>query len=193
MAATERSTTPGTSPSLNPTSPDRAILTGIADQQESALTLLYNRYSGVIYAIALRITQDATRAEEVVQDVFYAVWRDARKFDWEREVCPWLLGIARHRAIDTTRGRHYWQHARTTRLYKEVVDQRDAVTDALLDEMQLQTALAQLPPDQQITIELAYYQGLTCIQIAAYQALPLGTVKTRLRLAQTKLRELLVR
>lgn len=169
---------------------DVKLLAAIASTNETALGLLYDRYGKLVYRIAFRIIGEATRAEEVVQDVFHAVWRDACSFDMHRAVRPWLSSITCYRAIDATRGRNRWHNTLTVYLEDEVADAHTA-TDAILDQLQVRAALQVLSHEQRIVIELAYYEGFSCSEIAAYMAIPLGTVKTRLRLGLMKLRTFL--
>lgn len=177
---------------LDATAPDSTLLLLITHSNETALKLLYDRYSALVYTIALRITREPAHAEEVAQDVFHAVWRDARSFEPHQPVRPWLLGITRHRAIDATRGRNNWHDARTVSLNDEiVVANAQQTTDSQIEKLHMRAAVEALPHDQRTTIELAYYEGFTCVQIAARQSIPLGTVKTRLRLGLMKLHGLL--
>lgn len=178
----------GTTPS------DHALIAHICQGREDALAHLYDRYGGVLYTIALRITGDRSTAEEVIQDVFHAVWRSAGGFHIEGDVRGWLFGITRHRAIDATRGRHYRAHEKNIAL--DDLRTTSATTDveaqalSTLGRQAMRSILATLPAEQRHVIELAYYAGCTCADIATRTSTPLGTVKTRLRLAMTKMREL---
>jgi RNA polymerase sigma-70 factor (ECF subfamily) len=148
-----------------------------------------------VYTIAARITADHAVAEEVVQDVFQAVWQSAATFQPQSSFVGWLVGITRHRAIDATRSRRY-----RSRLYEDIFDDErlasavrseDGHDDALLLRFTMRAALDELPPAQRRTIELAYYGGLTHVEIAEQIGEPIGTIKSRLRLGLTKLRVLL--
>ena len=103
----------------------------------------------------------------------------------------WLIGIARHRAIDMTRSRRYRARAREGVLDEHVAGATDTSTDALLLQTVVHAALAELPSTQREAIELAYYGGLTHVEIATRLGEPVGTVKSRMRLALTRLRKLL--
>lgn len=178
------------------TLPDAELLALVRRRQESALGALYDRHGRLIYAIALRITGDRETAEEVVQDVFQNVWQAAGSFQPEiGAFSAWLLGIARHRAIDATRSKRERARAREQTLDADwpiVADTSvpGAVEQRLLSDA-IRVALAALPANQRQAIELAYYGGLTRAEIAERLNQPLGTVKTRLRLGLLKLRDLL--
>jgi RNA polymerase sigma-70 factor (ECF subfamily) len=175
---------------------DEELMALVLRRQEAALGAIYDRYIRLVYAVALRITGDRETAEEVVQDVFQNVWQAAGSFQpGVGSFVAWLMGITRHRAIDATRSKRERARAREqtlddvrptgeeTSLDREVAQRllRDAVREAL----------DALPANQRQAIELAYYGGLTRAEIAERLNEPLGTVKTRLRLALLKLRDLL--
>jgi len=174
---------------------DEELIARVLRREEPALSALYDRYCRLIFTIALRITGDRQSAEEVMQDVFQAVWQSAGSFQPNGSFQAWLIGIARHRAIDATRSRRYRSRAR-----EEVFDDErltrsasaaDAQTDALLLRHAVRAALAKLPQQQRQTLDLAYYGGLTCREISLQLGEPLGTVKSRMRLGLLRLREIL--
>lgn len=176
--------------------PDTELLALVRRGEEAALGALYDRHGRLIYAIALRITGDRETAEEVVQDVFQNVWQAAATFQPELGAfSSWLLGIARHRAIDATRSKRERARAREQTLDQERMIVSDsslvgAVEQRLLRDA-VREALGALPANQRQAIELAYYGGLTRAEIAERLNEPLGTVKTRLRLGLLKLRDVL--
>ena len=175
---------------------DEELMALVLRRQEAALGALYDRYVRLVYAVALRITGDRETAEEVVQDVFQNVWQAAGSFQpGVGSFAAWLLGIARHRAIDATRSKR--ERARTReqtlddlRPAGEAASLEREVGQRLLRDA-VRAALEALPANQRQAIELAYYGGLTRIEIAERLNEPLGTVKTRLRLGLLKLRDLL--
>lgn len=176
---------------------DEALLGLITQREEAALGALYDRYAALVYTIALRITGDRQTAEEVMQDVFQSVWQTAGGFQQTLgAVSGWIVGIARHRAIDATRTKR--ERARTrevTGIDQTTLPFAAPAADAGIEHYALseavRTALADLPQNQRQAIELAYYGGLTRVEIAERLGEPLGTVKTRLRLGLSKLRDLL--
>ncbi|GAB4426444.1 MAG: sigma-70 family RNA polymerase sigma factor [Chloroflexi bacterium OHK40] len=175
---------------------DDELLALVARHDEGALGVIYDRYSGLVYTIALRITGDRQTAEEVMQDVFQGVWQTAGSYQAGRGACAaWLIGIARHRAIDATRSRRERARAREQTIEQGAVLETAGGTDPELSDLDVReavrAALDALPPAQRQAVELAYYGGLTRVEIAERLGEPIGTVKTRLRLGLLKLRDLL--
>jgi len=173
---------------------DQAALARMARGDHDGLAELYDRHARPIYSLALRILQDPSDAEDVVQEVFSQAWQQAGRYDPSRgAVAAWLLTVARSRAIDRLRARR----ARPENLMDEravlnIVDLGQAQDEQVLSAEQIarvRAALGDLPVLQRVAIELAYYEGLTHAEIAARLEQPLGTVKTRIRLALLKLRD----
>jgi RNA polymerase sigma-70 factor (ECF subfamily) len=173
---------------------DEALLTRISRGESDALGVLYDRYARVATAIAFRVLGEHGAAEDVVQEAFLAVWRRVDSFDPSRgSVRCWLLTITRNRAIDRRRGRH--AHAlQDTAL--DGVAFRLATTDeetfetvvSSVEAERIRDALFTLPLEQREAIELAYFGGLTHLEIAQRTGAPLGTIKGRMRLGLHKLR-----
>ncbi|WP_322513129.1 sigma-70 family RNA polymerase sigma factor [Chloroflexus sp.] len=174
---------------------DELLIDLIVQREEAALGALYDRYASLVYAIALRITGDRQTAEEVMQDVFQNVWQTAGGFRQQTgAVSGWMIGIARHRAIDALRSKR--ERARSRELSGVDLGVMPAAMGGVEDDVEqralreaVRAALADLPPAQRQAIEMAYYGGLTQTEIAERLGEPLGTVKTRLRLGLTKLRD----
>jgi len=171
---------------------DRAVLARIAGGELAALEDLYDRYKTMAYSIAYRITNDATLAEDVVQDAFLGAWRNAARYVQGRgSVKTWLLSIVHHRAIDAIRRRRP-----TTELPEIDAGLPDALTlpdvwaevSASLDSVSVREALVALSDVQREALELAYFGGLTQQEIAARTGTPLGTVKSRMRLGLLAMR-----
>jgi RNA polymerase sigma-70 factor (ECF subfamily) len=169
---------------------DSDLIRRVGDQDDAALLALYDRYNRQAFGLAFRILGDAANAEEVVQDAFLSLWRNAKSFDTARGgVRTWLLTIVHNRSIDRIRA----ARSRATGVDLEVADYAgmttdpwDEVTDRL-DGAQVRSAVADLPPDQRAAIEMAYFQGFTHHEIADRTGIPLGTIKGRLRLGLRKL------
>jgi len=175
---------------------DRAVLALVTDGQLDALQELYDRYRTMAYSIALRITTDPSQAEDVVQDAFLGVWRNASRYvEGRGSVKTWLLSIVHHRAVDAVRRRRP-----TTALPERETTPPPALTlpdiwnevAAGLDRDAIAGAMATLTEVQREAIELAYWGGLTQQEIAARTGAPLGTVKSRVRLGLLALRRALV-
>ena len=171
---------------------DRAALARIAGGELAALEYLYDRYKTMAYSIAYRITNDATLAEDVVQDAFLGAWRNAARYvEGRGSVKTWLLSIVHHRAIDAIRRRRP-----TTELPEIDAGLPDALTlpdvwaevSASLDSVTVREALVALSDVQREALELAYFSGLTQQEIAERTGTPLGTVKSRMRLGLLAMR-----
>ncbi|MEO5885912.1 MAG: sigma-70 family RNA polymerase sigma factor [Candidatus Limnocylindrales bacterium] len=175
---------------------DRAVLARIATGELHALDELYERYKTMAYSIAYRITNDATLAEDVVQDAFLGAWRNAERYITGRgSVKTWLLSIVHHRAIDAVRRRRP-----TTELpeREEVPPAQFQLPDvwsevsAKLDAETVREALTVLSDVQREAIELAYFGGLTQQEVSERTGTPLGTVKSRMRLGLLAMRRVLL-
>ncbi len=172
---------------------DETLLGLIRSQDESALSSLYERYSRLLYSIALRITGDSGSAEEITQDVFQAVWQRAAQFRPNSgSVQAWLGGIVRHRALDEVRSR--WHRARQNEFTLDTMPDLQAAMERGWEHLSIlradmRAALARLPVKQRQALELAFYGGLTSQEIAARLGESVGTIKSRLRLGLDKLRD----
>jgi RNA polymerase sigma-70 factor (ECF subfamily) len=163
---------------------DAALVARIVQRDESALAALYDRYSGMLSSVLNRILRDSQAAEEILQDIFYQLWRSATQFDASRGSLPgWLLVIARNRAISRLR-RH--NPASGEELLENTVVLATNLESTIAQQQlvgKVKGALDSLPKEQRAAIELAYFEGLTHSEIAERTGDPLGTVKTRLRSA----------
>jgi len=159
------------------------LLQRLAAGEREALAAFFDRYASLVNALALRILGDPAEAEDVVQEVFVQVWRQAERFDRERGTPEaWLCTIARSRALDRRR-------RRTARREDPAESGRDGgVPPHTADELAVRQALARLPPEQREALELAYYEGLSQTEIAVRLSAPLGTIKTRMRTGLIRLR-----
>ena len=181
-----------------PPSEDTVLMQRIARQEQAALSLLYDRYARMMYSLAYKILGTAEEAEEVVLDVFSQVWRTAERYDSQRSrTDSWLFLLTRSRALDRIRRRQRKAkviEAATIATKVSLTTSGITPEEALMitdRHQQVKLALAQIPPEQRQIIELAYYQGLSQSQIAKQTGISLGTVKTRVRLGLSKLKQLL--
>ncbi len=174
---------------------DVELLRRVAAGDQDALLTLYDRYGRLVYSLAYRMLQDHQLAEEVTQDVFTRVWQSAASFDPERSsFTTWLTSITRNRTIDVLRRRRVrgLTGAGEAELNTAITRADERLSPEFhLEALAVREALAQLPETQREVLELAYFQGMTQREIAEYLNIPLGTVKTRMRLGMIKLRELL--
>jgi RNA polymerase sigma-70 factor, ECF subfamily len=162
------------------------IIGRIAHGQQTALGELFDRYAGLVNGIALRILREPADAEDVVQEVFVQAWRQADRYDRSRGTPEaWICTLARTRALDRLR--------RRTSRREEPSETAPATTAAppQVESLAVRKALEALTLNQRKALELAYYEGLTQSEIAERLGEPLGTIKTRIRTAMIRLREVL--
>jgi RNA polymerase sigma-70 factor (ECF subfamily) len=179
---------------------DGALIDLIAGQDAGALSALYDRHSRLVYSIAIQMLGDGGRAEEVTLDVFTRLWENAASYDPARaKVRTWIVSMARNRAIDVLRRIGARPEGSSVPL-SDVGHQLEAngvtpeeAVEKTLEAERVREALAELPPEQEHVITLAYFRGYTQSEIADTLNLPLGTVKTRIRLGMEKLRRTFVR
>jgi RNA polymerase sigma-70 factor, ECF subfamily len=175
---------------------DQRALEQLASGDETALAELYDRHARLLYSFALRILRQQADAEDVLQEVFSQVWRQASRYDPGRgTVVGWLVMLTRGRAIDRLRR----ERVKPDRVFPEN-EAREVPDSAMPADLRLVTAeqasqvraaLDGLPDNQRVPLELAYFEGLTQTEIAERLAVPLGTVKTRMRQALLRLRDAL--
>jgi RNA polymerase sigma-70 factor, ECF subfamily len=173
------------------------LMRRIATHDREALSQFYDHVARPLYGVAWQILGNAEEAEEVIQDVFVQIWTKAEKFDEAKgEAFHWALTITRNRCIDQLRTRQ-----RRTRVIVDFYSDEDIEKAAMpessdhhLSEQEVaavRSALCTLPDDQRQAIEMAFFQGLTHLEIAESLREPLGTVKARIRRGMLKLRETL--
>lgn len=171
---------------------EAALLARIRERDERALEDLYARYSGPLYGLAYQVTRSERFAQDVVQEVFVAVWRDAARFDPTRGALgPWLFSLARHKAIDLVRREsNVRRHTVDVDLsFEEAPDDVDREAWLNLRRDRVRAAVAELPDIQREALELAFFSGLTHVEVAERLGIPLGTAKTRIRTALLRLRD----
>ena len=170
------------------------LIARMASRDSKAMSELYDLYSGLLYSVVLKITRVQSEAEEVLQDVFVSAWDNAHKFDPKKaKVFTWLMTIARNKAIDRVRSKAYKvQQASSGDEFEKI----EAATVSPLNSRMakenasvIKEALDCLPEEQKKVIQLSYYEGQSQSQVAETLGIPLGTVKTRMRLGMLKLTE----
>jgi RNA polymerase sigma-70 factor (ECF subfamily) len=176
---------------------DRLIVRRMAGGDHLALGELYDRHARLLYSLALRIVRERSDAEDVLQETFSQVWRQANRFEASRgTVVGWLVTVTRSRALDRLRQRRTQREgaADFDREADSLPDQSRALDLQLVTAEQanrVRQALAALPDELRIPLELAYYEGLSQSEIAERLRTPLGTIKTRMRQTLLRLREAL--
>lgn len=179
---------------------DAALLRRVASGDEHALGVLYDRWSPLVFSLCVHILADDDEAEEAVEETFWQAWRQAARYDTARgAVSTWLTTIARSRALDRLRTSRRRQEeamsdlSETKRAAVDATARRgdDPARGAEIAERRglVRQALLALPAEQREVLELAYFRGLSQSEIAERTGQPLGTIKTRVRLAMEKLRD----
>lgn len=170
--------------------PSLSRLERLALGDETALCELYAELAPTAYAIALKVLNDAADAEDVLQETFVTLWREAARYDPDRlPFDKWISILVRNRAIDRLRQRQSTERMLSA-ASREPRTRRVAVDESLVAFQAggaVRAELARLPASQRKTMELAYFEGLSQSEIASATATPLGTVKARMRLAMIKL------
>ncbi len=167
---------------------DAGLVSAIRSGDQGAMAALYDRYSSVVYSVALRVLGDTGAAEDVQQEVFLQLWRNPGAFDASRgNLGAWLAVISRNRAIDALRKRRPENDLEDVVL--SVVPDMAGDADRSRIAETVRGLLATMPAAQRTALEMAYYQGLTHTEIAAKTGEPLGTIKTRIRAGLTALRK----
>ena len=167
---------------------DPDLLSAIRSGNTDAMAMLYDRYSSMVYAVALRVLGDTAAAEDVMQEVFMRLWRSPETFDSSRgSLGPWLAVIARNRAIDGLRKRHPETDIEDVVVSVEPDLAGEAERARAMEKVR--GALGAMPSAQRSALEMAYFEGLTHTEIAAKTGEPLGTIKTRIRAGLVALRK----
>lgn len=173
---------------------DVALIAAMAKGDESSLGVLYDRWVGSVHTLVVRIVRDEAEAEEVVEAVFWQAWQQAGRYVAERGAPgAWLLSMARSRSLDRLRSLRRRRDDQPAD--ESIFDAQPAPGDPFSDlhaserAHRVNTAMQSLPAEQREVLELAYFEGLSQTEIADRLSQPLGTVKTRARLALRKLRD----
>jgi len=173
---------------------DATLMQQLLRRDVNAFEELYERHSRIVYSLVLRILRQGTTAEEVVQDVFLQLWRNSAHYDLSRPFVPWLLTLARNRALDHLRLKSERQRRREeqTEEFPQIATAAPEYEKALDEKRraeQVRALIGSLPAAQKKAIELAYFEGLSHSEIAASLQEPLGTVKSWIRNGLLRLKE----
>jgi RNA polymerase sigma-70 factor (ECF subfamily) len=174
----------------------RNLIAAIAQQDQSAMAEFYDRTHRTVYGLILRILDDSSLAEEVCLDVYLQVWNQAGIYSADRGTpFAWVIMMARSRAIDRLRSARHrrWETASLEGCF-HLADKAETPEQAAIRKekrARIQAALQSLSPEQRQLIEIAYFTGLSQSEIALNYAIPLGTVKTRMRVGLLRMREFL--
>jgi RNA polymerase sigma-70 factor, ECF subfamily len=168
--------------------PDVELVRAVARGDRTALATLYDRYSPVMFALALRIVRERREAEDLLHDVFLEVWRTAKDYDPDRgRVRTWLTIRMRSRALDLQKSARVSRNVGDDSVLERVAADSNIADSP--DRARVRGALAALPAEQRQVLELGYFEGLSCSEIAEKIGTPIGTVKSRVAAALGKLRQ----
>lgn len=169
---------------------DAQLLDRVRAGDQEAMTVIFDRYGRMVYSVALRVLEDAGHAEDVMQEVLFKVWREPKTFlEGRGSLGAWLAVMARNRAIDLLRRRKPSETVDDVVLVSSTNIETEIERNTMIEKVR--RVLKGLPLEQQRSMELAYFEGLSHSEIAAKTGDPLGTVKTRIRTALMSVREAL--
>lgn len=171
------------------------LIQKVANQDRDAFSQLYDRFSSLVFTLAMRMLRARSDAEDLLQEVFVQVWRQAQSYSVQRgSPEAWIINIARSRAIDKIRSIRRMEKSFVLTDDPARAESSDNVESSAAESearMAMNSALANLPDTQRKVLELAYFDGLTQTEIANRLAEPLGTIKTRMRSGIQRLRDML--
>ena len=187
---------------LDANSPDIEVMQRVASYDSKALEILYNRYSPVLYTLIKKIVTEKSEAEEILTEVFVIIWRKVHLFDiHSSNVYTWLITLARNKAVDTLRRKNGFDMPGYTDEYEDEfivpklsknIDPLDLKTTLSIKDS-VETALNKLTDAQRYVLYLAYYEGFTQREIAEKLNIPYSTVKSKIKIASTNLKEYLLK
>ncbi len=168
---------------------DTALVIAVARGQRDALAALYDRYAGVMLGLGLKLLRDRGEAQEILHDVFLEAWKRAGDYDPSRgSVRTWLMLRMRSRCLDRIKSAGRSRTSSAGDDLERYVGSEPARAAVAVDASRVHGALAALPDEQRVILELGYFSGLSCSEIADHEGIPIGTVKSRLHAALKKLR-----
>ena len=169
---------------------ETTIVTLLKERNTKAISLLTENYADTLYGMVLRIVKQEVLAEEVLQDVFVKIWKNAEKYDSSKgRLFTWMANIARNTSIDLIRSARFNRESKTNTLDLSVYNNEKWSTELNTEDSGLRKVIASLDKKQIQVIDLVYFQGYTHSEVAKELDIPLGTVKSRIRLAIIELRK----
>lgn len=174
-----------------PTYSEEELVLLLKQQNRDAFTYLYNNYSGVLYGVVRKVVYDEQTAQDVLQEVFVKIWNNIDRFDATKgRIYTWMLNIARNAAIDKLRSKGEIMKGKIQTGEDVVYNVQEQLnTEQQTDTIGLRKLVAELKPEYQAIVNLAYFKGFTLDEISKTLEIPLGTVKTRMRAAMQLLRQ----
>jgi RNA polymerase sigma-70 factor, ECF subfamily len=167
------------------------LIAGLQQGSDEAYEFLIDRYSAMLFGVIGRIVIDRDDAQNILQDSFVKIWMNIERYDASKgRLATWILNVARNTAIDFTRSKIYSQRAKNQNIENNVGFETDSLkTQITVDTIGLRQIVDKLPPQCREIIEWMYFEGFTQQEISDHKGIPLGTVKTRTRLALVELRK----
>lgn len=166
----------------------------LASGSQEGFRILYENYAEALYGIIFRILENKTLTEDVLQDSFVKIWKNFNQYSPEKgKLFTWMLNVCKNQALDTLRSKEIRDFKKNQSFELATHENFSFLNMDFLDGIGLDKALAQLKPDHLELIHLVYFQGFTQEEISKKTNLPLGTVKTKIRMALKKLRSLIIR
>ena len=167
---------------------DKSLMDRVRVGEQQAMAEIFDRYAGLVYSVALRVLNDSGHAEDVMQEIFFQLWRNPDSFSSARgSLGAWLLVVARNRAIDHLRQRRSGEPVDEVIVASATNLENEAQRSIIIQRVQ--GIIGDLPKEQQQSLQMAFFEGLSHSEIAEKTGQPLGTVKTRIRSALTSLRK----
>jgi RNA polymerase sigma-70 factor, ECF subfamily len=167
---------------------DQSLIERVRVREQQAMAEIFDRYAGLVYSVALRVLKDSGHAEDITQEIFFQLWRNPDSFSSSRgALATWLLVVARNRAIDHLRQRRPGEPVDEVVVASATNLQSEAELNIMMQRVR--GIIGDLPQEQQQSLQMAFFDGLSHSEIAEKTKQPLGTVKTRIRSALTSLRK----
>jgi RNA polymerase sigma factor (sigma-70 family) len=171
---------------------EKDLIDRLQQQEEAAMTILYDRYSPALYGVILRIVKTEEIAEDVMQETFVKIWTSFGQYNPEKgRLFTWIVNIARNAAIDKIRSKEFRVGSRETSIDHSPVNHLHSSYEVRPDHIGIKDLVGKLNPDQKKIIDMMYFDGYTQSEVAEELDIPLGTVKTRARAAMKFLTKLL--
>lgn len=171
---------------------DEIIIAALQEDARHAVALILEKYGDALYGVVFKIVQSKEIAEDIMQDAFVKVWRKADTYDGTKgRLFTWLINIVRNTAIDKVRTGKFQQRRKSLPLEKTVYENESFSEEMQVADVGLQKAVSRLEPKYRLVIELLYIQGYTQKEVTEELGIPLGTVKTRVKIAIRELRKVL--
>lgn len=170
---------------------EHELVTLLKQREQSAFSYLYDNYAGSLFSIILNIVPDRDLASDVLQEVFIKIWKQIETYDNAKgRLFTWMLNISRNASIDAVRSKAYQKNQQSGELTEKVYYAAGS-TETNTDKIGLRKVVHSLKEEYRVLIELSYFEGFTQDEISKMLAIPLGTVKTRMRTALTQLKQVI--